>query len=282
MPKRFTKRGSDVWRPVELDRADTDRWFVYQGRLKPGVTLKQVEADLLPIAQRWAKDHPKDYPQRFSIEASSYVDSIVGPFRKTLFTLGAAVALLLLIACANVANMLLARSTARDREMAIRAALGASRWRVVRQLLVESVLLALGGTLAGCGFAYAGIKALVATIPDGAIPKEAEIGLDLPVLAFSLGLTVFTALLFGLAPALQLARRNIADPLKDSGRGVSGGFRRGRLRNALVIFELALSLVLLTGAGVMMRTFVALQTVDLDSIHTTSWWRGCHFKRGST
>ena len=263
MPKRFTKRGADVWRPLQLDRADTERWFIYQGRLKPGVTLKQVEADLLPIAQRWAKDHPKDYPKRFSIEASSYVDSIVGPFRKTLFTLGAAVALLLLIACANVANMLLARSTARDREMAIRAALGASRWRVVRQLLVESVMLALGGAALGYGFAYAGIKALVTAIPDGAIPKEAEIGLDLPVLGFSLLLTIFTALLFGLAPALQLARRNIVEPLKDSGRGVSGGFRRGRLRNALVIVELALSLVLLTGAGVMMRTFVALQTVDL-------------------
>ena len=263
MPKRFTKRGADVWRPVELDRADTERWFIYQGRLKPGVTLKQVEADLLPIAQRWAKDHPKDYPKRFSIEASSYVDSIVGPFRKTLFTLGAAVALLLLIACANVANMLLARSTARDREMAIRAALGASRWRVVRQLLVESLMLALGGAMLGYGFAYAGIKALVTAIPDGAIPKEAEIGLDLPVLGFSLLLTIFTALLFGLAPSLQLARRNIVEPLKDSGRGVSGGFRRGRLRNALVIVELALSLVLLTGAGVMMRTFVALQTVDL-------------------
>jgi putative ABC transport system permease protein len=263
MPKRFTKRGADIWTPAELDRADTERYFLYQGRLKPGVTLKQVEADLLPIAQRWAKDHPKDYPKRFSIEASSYVDSIVGPFRKTLYTLGAAVALLLLIACANVANMLLARSTARDREMAIRAALGASRWRVVRQLLVESVLLALGGAVLGCGFAYAGIKALVIAIPEGAIPREAEIGLDLPVLAFSLGLTILTALIFGLAPALQLARRNIVEPLKDSGRGVSGGFRRGRLRNTLVIVELALSLMLLTGAGVMMRTFVALQTVDL-------------------
>src|ERR1035437_7291762 len=109
MPKRFTKRGADIWRPAELDRADTERWFIYQGGLKPGVTLKQVEAGLLPIAQRLAKDHPKDYPKRFSIEASSYVDSIVGPFRKTLLTLGAAVALLLMIACANGANMLLAR-----------------------------------------------------------------------------------------------------------------------------------------------------------------------------
>jgi putative ABC transport system permease protein len=231
--------------------------------MKPGVTLKQVEADLLPIAKRLAQANPKDYPKRFSIEASSYVDSIVGPFRKTLLTLSAAVALLLFIACANVANMLLARSTARDREMAIRSALGASRWRVVRQLLVESVLLGIGGAALGCALAYVGIKALVTLIPEGAIPQEAEIGLDPQALWFSLALAVFTALVFGLAPALQTARRDLVEPLKDSGRGVSGGFRRGRLRNALVVVELALSLVLLTGAGVMIRTFVKLTSTDL-------------------
>jgi putative ABC transport system permease protein len=262
MPKRFTKRGADLWVAADLDPT-SDRWFLFQGRLKPGVTLKQVEADLLPIAQRLAQANPKDYPKRFSIEASSYVDSIVGPFRKTLLTLSAAVALLLFIACANVANMLLARSTARDREMAIRSALGASRWRVVRQLLVESVLLGIGGAVLGCALAYAGIKALVTLIPEGAIPQEAEIGLDRPALWFSLALAVCTALVFGLAPALQTARRDIVEPLKDSGRGVSGGFRRGRLRNALVVVELALSLVLLTGAGVMIRTFVKLTTTDL-------------------
>jgi putative ABC transport system permease protein len=262
MPPRFTKRGADVWVPAALDRMDT-RWFLFQARTKPGVSLKQVEADLLPIAQRLAQVNPKDFPKRFSIEASSYVDSVVGPFKNILLTLGAAVTLLLLIACANVANMLLARSTARDREMAIRAAMGASRWRVVRQLLVESILLAAGGVLLGCVLAYGGIKALVALIPEGAIPREAVIRLDVPVLLFSLGLAVCTALLFGLAPAVQSARRDIVTPLKDSGRGVSGGFRRGRLRNALVVVELALSLVLLTGAGLMMRTFVALQEVDL-------------------
>src|SRR6266849_1339233 len=202
-------------------------------------------------------------PKRFTIEASSWVDSIVGPFKKTLYTLAAAVALLLLIACANVANMLLARSTTRDREMAIRAALGASRWRVAQQLLIESLLLGIGGAALGTMMAYGGIKALVAFIPDGAIPREAEIGLDAPVLFFSLGLAVVTALLFGLAPALQMARRDIVEPLKDSGRGVSGGFRRGKLRSALVVVELALSLVLLTGAGLMMRTFAALLQVDL-------------------
>jgi len=262
MPKRFTKRAADLYQPAELDPAD-DRWFIFQGRLKPGVTLKQVEADLLPIAQRRAQEHPKDYPKRFSIEASSWVDSLVGPFKKTLYTLGAAVALLLLIACVNVANMLLARGTTRDREMAIRAALGASRWRVMQQLLVESLLLGIGGAALGTLVAYGGVKALVAFIPDGAIPREAEIGLDVPVLFFSLGLAVVTALLFGLAPALQMARRDIVEPLKDSGRGISGGFRRGKLRSTLVTVEVALSLVLLTGAGLMMRTFAAIQHVDL-------------------
>jgi putative ABC transport system permease protein len=262
MPKRFTKRGADLWRPAELDPID-DRYFLYQGRVKPGVTLKQVEADLLPIAQRLAQQNPKDFPKRFSIEASSYADSVVGSFKQTLLILSAAVGLLLLIACANVANMLLARSTARDKEMAIRAALGASRWRVVRQLLLESLLLGAGGAILGCGLAYGGIKALVALMPENAIPREAEIGLDIPVLLFSLALAILTAMLFGLAPAVQSARRNIVEPLKDAGRGLSGGFRRGRLRNVLVVIELGLSLVLLTGAGLMMRTFVALQTVDL-------------------
>ena len=262
MPKRFTKRAADLYQSAELDRTD-DRWFNFQARLKPGVTLKQVEADILPIAQRWAKDHPQDYPKRFSIQASSYVDSIVGSFKKTLLTLGAAVALLLLIACANVANMLLARSTARDREMAIRSALGASRWRVVRQLLVESLLLGVGGAVMGAALAYGGIKALAAFIPVDAIPHEAEIALDTPVLLFSLGLALFTALLFGLAPAWQLSRRDLVEPLKDSGRGVSGGFRRARLRNTLVVVELALSLVLLSGAGLMIRSFAKLTGQDL-------------------
>jgi putative ABC transport system permease protein len=262
MPKRFTKRGADLWQPADPDPAD-DRYYIFQARLKPGVTLKQVEADLLPIATSWAKDHPKDYPKRFSIQASSYVDSIVGSFKKTLLTLGAAVALLLLIACANVANMLLARSTARDREMAIRSALGASRWRVARQLLVESLWIGAGGAILGAALAYGGIKAMVAFIPTDAIPNEVEISLDVQVLLFSLGLALLTSLLFGLAPAWQLSRRNLVEPLKDSGRGVSGGFRRARLRNTLVVVELALSLVLLSGAGLMIRTFASLQQQEL-------------------
>ncbi|HEY1337536.1 MAG TPA: ABC transporter permease [Bryobacteraceae bacterium] len=263
MGPRFTKRGADVWRLAAFDRTNKDDYFMFQARMKPGVTLKQVAADIQPIAERLAKIYPQEFPKRFNIQVDSYVDSLVGPFRQLLYTLAAAVGLLLLIACGNVANMLLARSTARDREIAIRAALGASAWRVVRQLLIESLILSLGGAALGALLAWGGIKALVNFIPVGTIPQEAVISLDVPVLIFSLALAIGTSLLFGLAPALQLARRNLVEPLKDSGRGVSGGFRRGRLRNSLVVVELALSVVLLTGAGLLMRTFVSLQQQDL-------------------
>jgi putative ABC transport system permease protein len=280
MPKRFTKRGADLWIITDIDRNDKTHGWIFQAKLKPGVTRKQAEADLLPIAQNWAKDHPKDYPKRFRVDVISYMESIVGPFQKTLLTLGVAVALLLLIACANVANMLLARATSRDREMAIRAAMGASRWRVIRQLLIESLMLALAGAVLGSVFAWAGTRALVAYIPDGAIPREAEIRLDATALLFSMALAIATALLFGLAPAMQMARRDIVQPLKDSGRGVSGGFRRGRMRSALVIVELALSLVLLTGAGLMMRSFLAMQTTDLGFRSTNLLVARLPFPRG--
>ncbi|MDP8979475.1 MAG: ABC transporter permease [Acidobacteriota bacterium] len=266
MPRRFTKMGVDLWRPIALDRADPEnyrRYFLMQGRMKPGIGLREVESDITVIAQRLAKVYPKDYPETFTIRAASWIDILVGHFRKTLYTLCAAVGLLLLIACTNVANMLLARATAREKEMAIRSSLGASRGRLIRQLLMESFLLAVGGAAVGCLFAYGGIKALVMVLPDNVIPQEAVIQLNVPVLLFSLGIAGVTAILFGLAPALQTARRDLVEPLKDSGKGVSGGFRRGKLRNTLVVVEVALSLVLLSGAGLLMRTFVALQEVDL-------------------
>ncbi len=266
MPPRFTKLGADLWQSVSLNRADREmsaRSWNFQGKLKPGVTIQQAQADLDLIAQRLAKVYPANYPDKFRVQVVSWVDSLIGPFRRTLYTLAAAVGLLLLISCANVANMLLARASGREKEMAIRGALGAKPSELIRQLLTESLLLALAGGVLGCLFSYVGLKGIVALIPDGMIPREVVIQLNIPVLLFSLGIAIVTALIFGLAPALQSANQHLVEPLKEAGRGVSGGFRRGRLRNALVIVEVALSLVLLVGAGLMMRTFVALQQVDL-------------------
>lgn len=178
-----------------------------------------------------------------------------------LYTALAAVALLLLIACCNVANMLLARASAREREMTVRAALGAGRGRIVRQVLVESLLLALFGAVGGCLLAYVGIKVLVPLLPQGPLPGEVQFGLDRPALLFSLSVAVLSALLFGAAPALYSARRNLVEGLKGESRGVAGG--RGRLRNTLVAAEIALSLVLLVAAGLLMRSFISLVRVDL-------------------
>jgi putative ABC transport system permease protein len=266
MPARFTKLAADLWRPVVLNRGDPqvkERYFMFQARLKRGLTLDQAAADLDIVAHRYAQANPRNYPKQFNIIVVSWVDSIVGAFRTTLYTMSAAVGLLLAIACFNVAIMLLARSTARAREMAVRASLGANRSRLIRQLLIESLLLAAGGVGLGCFFAYVGIKGVVPLIPDGMIPREVVIRLNLPVLAFSLAVAVLTVVVFGLVPAAQTARRNIVEPLKDSGKGVGSGFRGGRLRGALVIAEIALSLMLLVGAGLLMRSFVLLQRVDL-------------------
>jgi putative ABC transport system permease protein len=266
MPPRFTKLGADVWIVRAMERGDPranrDFWM-FQAKLKPGVTREQAQADIELIARRLTQVYPDNYPKNFNVQIISWVDSLVGQFRKTLYTIAAAVGLLLLIACSNVANMLLARATAREKEMAVRSALGASRMRLIGQLLTESLLLALSGAIVGCLFSYAGIKGLVTLIPDGLIPREAEIRLNLPVLLFSLGTAVGAAVLFGLAPALQTVRKDLVEPLKDASKGAGGGFRRGRLRNALVVFEVALSLVLLSGAGLLMRSFVKLQRVDL-------------------
>jgi predicted permease len=270
MPPRFSFYFPDLWIARTMDRgaplASRQYWFSL-AKLKPGVAIQQAQADIELIARRLAKIYPDDYPQNFSVQIVGFVDDVLtmksAQFRKALYTIAAAVGLLLLIACSNVANMLLARATAREKEMAIRSALGGGRMRLVGQLLTESFLLAICGAIAGCLFSYGGIKALVTLIPeDGLIPSEVRIQLNLPALLFSLGAAAGSALLFGLAPALQTVRKDLVEPLKDSSRG-GGGFRRGRLRNALVVFEVALSLVLLSGAGLMMRSFIKLQQMDL-------------------
>jgi putative ABC transport system permease protein len=265
MPKRFTYLGADLWKPVLLDRAAPEgpQRYSLMARLKPGATLAQAESQVSVIAQGIAKQYPKNYPEKFTVKLVPWVDEVVGQFRTTLYTLAAAVGLLLLIACTNVANMLLSRAASREKELAIRAALGAGRRRVLQQLLVESFLLALLGALVGCFLSYFGLKAIVTAIPQGLIPREAAIRLNPPVLLFSLGIAVLTSVLFGLVPALQTARRDLVGPLRGSGKGTSSGAERGKLSGALVVAEVALSLVLLAGAGLLMRSFVKLQTVDL-------------------
>ncbi len=271
MPPRFGWGNADLWIPAKPSRAATAKviagafqqhWWLL-GHLKPGVTVKEAEADFTVIAKRLATVYPTEYPKRFTVQMDSLTNSVVGRFKTTLFIVLAAVGLLLLIGCGNVANLLLARATTREKEFAIRSALGANRWRLIRQLLVESLILATGGAAVGTLIAWGGLKSLVALMPQNIIPAEAVIRLNLPVLTFTLVVAMLTALVFGLVPALKAASKDLNEPLRDSGKGISGGFRHGRLRDAVVVLEVGLSLTLLVGAGLLMRSFVALRDVKL-------------------
>ncbi|MBO0857855.1 MAG: ABC transporter permease [Chloracidobacterium sp.] len=266
MPPRFTWDGPDAWIPSALDRSDpeattTFRWF--HCRLKSGVSSRQAIAELNLIAQRAARDYPQYYPKRFAITLRTTVDRVVGRFRGVLYTLMTAVGVLLLIACCNAANMLLARATAREKEISIRVALGAGHRRVIRQLLTESLLLALLGAVIGCLLAYAGVKSVPGILPPYVVPSEVEIALSLPVLLFCLGVTLLTSLLFGLAPTFHAVRRNVVQGLGDSVKGSGGGSAHGKLRNILVAGEVALSLALLFSGGLLMRSFISLIKTDL-------------------
>jgi len=261
MPPQFDAFGANFWMPATPNYGDLQ----LMGRLKPGVGIETAAADLDAIAHRMHKPNPDGvFPEeKFAIALQTQLDSLIGNFRKTLYVLVAAVLLLLLIACSNVANLLLARATAREREIAVRATLGATRGRLIRQLLVESFLLATAATAAGCVFAYFGLKVVVALIPAGTLPEETVIHMNAPVLFLSLGLTILTTIFCGLTPALHVVRGDLQPRLAGGGKGAGGNFRHSKLRGGLVVSEVALSIVLLISAGLLMRSFLILTHVNL-------------------
>jgi putative ABC transport system permease protein len=236
------------------------RIFRCIARLSPGVTLQQAQVETDAIFKRIEEQHP-DSNSGVRPTLTPLYDRIVGDVRPALMILLATVGLVLLIACANVANLMLARTTAREREIVIRVALGAGRWRVARQLLTESVLLAIGGGGLGVLLAWWGIDALTSLNP-GEIPRLSSIAIRTPVLLFTLGISLFTGVLFGLAPLVQALRFNLNDALKEGGRGVGGSAWGRRLRGALVVAEIAVSLVVLVGAGLLVKSFSRLLNVD--------------------
>ncbi|HKF51340.1 MAG TPA: ABC transporter permease [Candidatus Acidoferrales bacterium] len=228
------------------------------GRLKDGVTVTQARADMDRVAQALAETYP-DADKGSGITVLSLKENMVGDIAPLLYVLLGAVGFVLLIACVNIANLLLARSTGRAREFAIRAALGAGRWRVVRQLLTESILLSVTGGILGLLLAAWGTRAAIAVLPQ-ALPRSANIGLDMKVLLFTLGVSLFAGILFGLAPAVKASHSNLHESLKEGGRGSSGA--RHRMQGIFVVAETALALILLVGAGLMIRSLVQLWSVN--------------------
>jgi putative ABC transport system permease protein len=266
MPSRFMWRGADVYLPDVFHRGESvegEKQVHLLGRLKPGVTRVQAETDLRPIVDDLRRRSPDEFPANWHLELRPFKETFPSGITEALWILFGAVGLLLLIACVNVSNLLLSKAAGRQREIAIRASLGATRGRLVGQLLAESLLLGAGGGLLGIFLAYAGLRGIVAMVPPNTIPDESEIALNTPVLLFTLGVAVAAALLFGLLPALHLSGRDLVTPLKEAGRGTSAGTRQRWVRSSLVVGEVALSLMLLVGASLMIRTLVAVQGLHL-------------------
>ena len=261
----FDRAYNQIWRPLAFKPSNMTRnfhWFGAFARLKSGVTLSAARAQMDAIGARIAHDYP-DSNKGWGVNVERYSDILVGnQVRQSLYVLLAAVGMVLLIGCANLANLTLARGTAREREVAIRSSLGAGRWRLVRQFLTENVLLSLCGGVLGVAVGYATMAGLRMAIPPFTLPREAEVSMDGRVLLFALFLSAFTGLLFGLAPAWHASRPDLAGSMKEGGRGASAGGAKQRVRGALVVTEMALAFVLLTGAGLLIRSFFAMQNVD--------------------
>jgi putative ABC transport system permease protein len=265
MPENFQFPARvEIWTPLTMNLANWQQrgghYLQGIGRLKGGVTLASAQADLNAIAARAEQEFPNSN-SGWDTTITSLQEAAVGRIRPAMLTLSAAVGFVLLIACVNLANLLLSRSSARRREIGVRASLGAGRWRLIRQLLTESLLLSATGAVVGLGLALAATRPLAKMSP-AILPRAGEIVLDLHALAFTAGIAVLTGLLFGIAPALHMVRTDLITALREGARGNAIGFRRNRLRSVLVTGEVALALILLCGAGLLMRSFYRLQSVD--------------------
>ena len=261
----------DVWLPLQADPNSTNQghYLSVEGRLKPGLSVAAAKAQMRIVGEQFRKANPKWMDAKESVGVVPLREAMVGDVRPALLVLLGAVALVLLIACANVANLLLARAAVRQREMAIRAAVGASRGRVIRQLLTESVLLAFGGAILGFGLGVWGVRTLMQLVPGNSPRLTGRYGahatlplLDLKVAGFTIAVAILTGVLFGLFPALQISKPDLASVLKESSGRTGTGWRQNRARAVLVVAEIALALVLLVGAVLLIRSFAGLQSVN--------------------
>ena len=263
LPSTLVQPEGQFYRPVAEPYDDTQRSARHLraiGRLKPGVTVAQAQSEMTMIAQRLEQQHPQTNKGR-GVHVTSITEDTIGGASRALWMIFGAVGFVLLVACANVANLLLARATARRKEITIRSAIGAGRRQLIRQLLTESVLLSVIGGALGLLFAIWGTR-VIEKIGSKINPVFNGFHIDLRVLGFTFGLTILTGLIFGLAPALQMSRPNLTESLKEGGRGFGGSAKGNRLRGALVIAEVAMTLVLLVAAGLLVRTLVRLGKVD--------------------
>jgi putative ABC transport system permease protein len=261
----FDRQQRQIWKPLAFfpDNMTRDfHWFGALGKIKAGITLEQARAEMELIGKRISEAYP-DSNKDWSVAVDPLAQQMIGPqIRTAVITLFSATAFVLLIGCANLANLALARGVARRREVAVRAALGAGRWRLARQFLTENLLLSLLGGVLGVGIGYATMLGVKAMIPPFALPAEVDIQMDTGVLLFALGVTVLTGILFGLAPAVQATRTSLTEPMKEGGQGTTPSGGGARVRNTLVVAEVALAFVLLVGSGLLLRSLFGVLAVD--------------------
>jgi predicted permease len=262
MPPRFKWANPDMYVPLKITQDPNIRYGASL-KIRPGVSAERASAELQPIVEEFAKQSPTQYPDTFKVKLRSIVELYARPIGPTLYLLLGAVASLLLIGCANVSILLLARGTERQHELAVRAAIGADRLRMIRQLLTESVGIATTGAVLGVLFAWRGLSLLVARLPENSLPAEAVIKMNIPVLLFSVGLAFATAILFGLWPALQLSRPDIARLMQTSSRRVAGSIGARRSHGAMVAAQVTLTLLMLSAAGAAGKGFLRMVNADL-------------------